>query len=197
MARTPSLRAHRKVLEATAKLVAEHGIDATSMDAVARESGVSKATIYKHWADKQALLLETLAMVSGLTGRPNFDTGNPRAGMVAVLSYKPAEHAALRDRLTPHFAAHAATHPEFGQAWRNMVMEPPRRELTHLLDKAVKAGLLNGEFDREAALAMLLGPILYWHIFRKQDRSMFGDRTSALAEAVVASFFRAHRRGKV
>ena len=38
--------------------MAERGVEGSSMDAIAEASGVSKATIYKHWADKDALLLE-------------------------------------------------------------------------------------------------------------------------------------------
>ena len=70
MARTPSASAHRKVLDATLELVAERGVDATSMDAIARKSGVSKATIYKHWADKDALLLDIMADVNGCAPGP-------------------------------------------------------------------------------------------------------------------------------
>ena len=40
------------MLEASLSLFAKDGIDATSMDAIAEVSGVSKATIYKHWHDK-------------------------------------------------------------------------------------------------------------------------------------------------
>ncbi|HMV48309.1 MAG TPA: helix-turn-helix domain-containing protein, partial [Blastocatellia bacterium] len=61
MARPRSAQAHEQVLEAALRLFAERGIDATSMDAIAEASGVSKATIYKHWADKNTLCLEALA----------------------------------------------------------------------------------------------------------------------------------------
>src|SRR5215831_15652280 len=74
MARTRSLSAHRKVLDAALELVADAGVEATSMDAIARKSGVSKATIYKHWADKDALLLEMMAVAAGLHTRPKFDS---------------------------------------------------------------------------------------------------------------------------
>ena len=50
--------AHRKVIDAALELVADRGVDGASMDAIAARSGVSKATIYKHWEDKDALLLE-------------------------------------------------------------------------------------------------------------------------------------------
>src|SRR5215813_15561902 len=111
MARTPSASAHKKVLDATLALVAERGIQATSMDAVARASGVSKATIYKHWPDKQALLLEMLADVNGLRSRPVFDSGNIRADMVAVLAYRPRDCSDLRERIMPHFLAYSAANP--------------------------------------------------------------------------------------
>jgi AcrR family transcriptional regulator len=52
MSRGLSARAHSKVLESATELFADRGIDATSVDAIAVASGVSKATIYKHWRTK-------------------------------------------------------------------------------------------------------------------------------------------------
>jgi AcrR family transcriptional regulator len=187
MARTQSASAHQKVLKATLELVAKRGIDATSMDAVARESGVSKATIYKHWADKEALLLEMLAWVSGLKDRPAFDTGDTKADVVAVLTYRPKENAEWRESITPQFAAYGATNISFGIAWRHMVMEPPRRELRLLLQAGIQRGELVATLDMEMALAQLLGPILYWHIFLKKTSS----DPNALAEGIVAAFWSA------
>ena len=66
MARARSTEAHEKVLRAALELFGERGIDATSMDAIARASGVGKATIYNHWADKEALLMEVMVMIHGL-----------------------------------------------------------------------------------------------------------------------------------
>ena len=189
MARTRSASAHQKVLKATLELVAQRGIDSTSMDAVARQSGVSKATIYKHWAGKEALLLEMLAWVSGLKNRPDFDTGNPKADIAAVLTYRPAENAEWRENITQQLAAYGATNPSFGIAWRDMVMEPPRRELRQLLLKALGKGELAASLDIELALAMLLGPVQYWHIFRKRQPQK--EKPMALAEGVVTAFWAA------
>lgn len=189
MARTRSASAHQKVLQAAIELVAERGIDATSMDAIAQHSGVSKATIYKHWEDKHALLLEMLAWVSGLKDRPSFDTGKTRADIIAVLTYRPRDNGEWRERISPQFAAYGATNPAFGHAWRHMVMEPPRRELRQLLQRAMEKGELSKTLDTETALAMLLGPILYWHIFKKQARST--EDPTALAQGVVDAFWAA------
>jgi TetR/AcrR family transcriptional repressor of mexJK operon len=43
------------ILDAAQKLFMEHGYELTSMDAVAREAGVSKLTIYSHFENKELL----------------------------------------------------------------------------------------------------------------------------------------------
>jgi len=196
MARTRSDSAHRKVLEAVLELVAEYGIEGTSMDAVAGRSGVSKATIYKHWADKDALLLEMLAVMNGLTDRPPFDSGNVRSDMEDVLSYRPPENSEMRERIMPHFVAYSARNVNFGLTWRSTIMEPPRKELRRLLRAGIAKGELTSTLDEDVTLALLLGPMMYWYIFlRRTD-----DAPKDLARAVVDSFWRAYglapRRGK-
>src|SRR5882724_512449 len=92
MARTPSAQAHSKVLEASLSLFAKDGIDATSMDAIAEVSGVSKATIYKHWHDKAALALEALGLLFGLHEEsPKFDSGDLHRDFIDVLIYQPSK----------------------------------------------------------------------------------------------------------
>jgi len=187
MARARSARAHETVLRAAQELVAERGIEATSVEAIARKSGVSKATIYKHWPAKEALLLEMLAGVFGLQQRPAFDSGNIKADIAAVLAYQPSKNFELQERIRPHLMAYSVTHAAFGQAWRNMVMEPPRRELRRLLKEGVKKGELSPDVDPDLSLILLLGPMMYWYIFLRpapQDPTL-------LAEKVVDAFWRA------
>jgi AcrR family transcriptional regulator len=187
MPRTRSASAHQKVLDAALALVAERGVEGTSMDAIAGKSGVSKATIYKHWADKDALLLEMMAEVHGLHTRPIFDSGDTRADMVAVLSYRPRRKAEIRERIVPHFMAYSASNLSFGTAWRNMVMEPPRQELKHLMKLGIERGELPAKLDLPLCLALLLGPFIYWKIFVKRTP----ENPKRLAEGVVDAFWKA------
>jgi AcrR family transcriptional regulator len=175
-------------LDAAMQLVAERGIDATSMDAIAAKSGVSKATIYKHWTDKDALLLEMVAVANGLHTRPTFDTGDTRADIQAVLAYRPPEHVEMRERIMPHFAAYAHSNVNFGIAWRNMVTEPPRRELRRLIESGIEKGELTPGLNVDHSLALLLGPLIYWYIFARQKT----DDPSSLAACVVDTFWRAY-----
>ena len=50
-------RKHTQILESARTLFLESGFDTTSVDAIARHAGVSKATLYAHFTDKDALLL--------------------------------------------------------------------------------------------------------------------------------------------
>jgi AcrR family transcriptional regulator len=112
------------VIQAALSLFAERGLDATSMDAIAERSGVSKATIYKHWPDKEALALEamTLLHVPDLASL-HVETGDTRADIIGVLSYQPSQQSSeLKARMMPHLMAYAARNPSFGVAWRS----PPR-----------------------------------------------------------------------
>ena len=53
--RPKDLAKREAILDAAKLLFAKDGLDGTSMDAVAREAGVSKLTVYSHFADKDAL----------------------------------------------------------------------------------------------------------------------------------------------
>jgi AcrR family transcriptional regulator len=190
MARTRSSEAHDKVLRAALELFGERGIDGTSVDAIAQASGVSKATIYNHWADKEALLLEVMVLVNGLDReREEVDTGDIRKDLAIVLTRRPPdEFEVARNRLMPALIAYSAVHQEFGKAWRLRVMEPPRECLRQILRRGVKQGLLRRDLDLDTSVALLLGPMLYTHIFQREKKAA----PPGFGESVAETFWRAH-----
>ncbi len=62
---TRSARKHKAILEAATEIFLKSGYLGTNMDEIAALSAVSKQTIYKHFASKEALFIE---IVSGMTG---------------------------------------------------------------------------------------------------------------------------------
>lgn len=195
MARTRSSEAHEKVLEATLAIFGERGIDAASMDAIARKSGVSKATIYKHWHDKDALALEALSLLFGLDEEPpKFESGELRQDLVDALTYQPArESQQMQNRIMPHVMAYAARNHEFGEQWRSRVIGRPQTRLKNLIKRGIEERQLVGQINLETGLALLLGPMLYWHIIvgRKSITPMPRD----LATDVVKAFWKMYGRG--
>jgi AcrR family transcriptional regulator len=93
------------ILTSAYALMAEAGLAAASIDAIARHSNVSKMTIYKWWPSREALLIDAFldraALVLPLSG-----TGNPAA------------------RLRRHAAAYAeALRGEFGRVQLAVISE--------------------------------------------------------------------------
>lgn len=190
MPRGLSQRAHSKVLEAATELFAERGIDGTSVDAIAAAAGVSKATVYKHWADKEALCMDVLVHVHELdAGPPEIDSGDLRADLKDFLKYEPSPRkAAVQKRIAPHLIAYAARNQEFGRAWRSRVMERARTGVKKLLRRGVSRGVFPATLDEELSTALLLGPMMFRHIFGSMlDKDW-------LADGAVESFWRAHAR---
>ena len=186
--RPRSERAHNDVLNAASRLFAERGIDGTSMDAIAEESRVSKATIYKHWPDKDALCLEVLSRAYGLRDAVPEPSGDLRDDLLAVVRHEPpARDAELRARMMPHLMAYAARNPAFGRAWQARVFDPPRDALIRRLRRAVASGELPKGTDVGVAIALLLGPMMYGHILKRINK----PAPPALAESVVDAFLRA------
>jgi AcrR family transcriptional regulator len=198
MARSRSPQAHEKVLRAALDLFGERGIDATSMDAIAQHSGVSKATIYNHWPDKEALLLEVMIMIHGLDRqREDIDSGDLQRDLTTVLTRRPPDQFdEARMQMTPSLISYSALHPEFGKAWRHRVMDPPREGIKNILRRGIQRRLLPRSLDLDASVALLLGPLLYDHIFNKDARIKPPDIGPVAAEAFCRAFIGSARPGR-
>ena len=192
MPRSRSQQAHERVLRAALELFGTRGIDATSMDAIAQASGVSKATIYNHWVNKEAMLLDVMLMIHGANRTDgDIDSGDVRQDLIAVLSRRPPdEFEAARDRLMPGLVAYSALHSEeFGQAWRHRVLEPTRIQLKRILRRGIERGQLPASLNLAVAMALLLGPLLYVKLHAGESPG--GD----FEAQVVDAFWRAHGTG--
>jgi len=192
MVRPRSARAHDSVLNAALQLFSERGIDATSMDAIAETSGVSKATIYKHWPDKEALCLEVMVHAHGgdcVSHHP--ESGDLRADLLGILSHRPSERLAeAKARLMPHMMAYAARNLQFAKTWQSRFFEPPRVELRGVLQRAIARGQLPASLNVDVALALLLGPMLYSNLLKRLGQ----EAPSGMLEHVVDAFIDLYAR---
>jgi AcrR family transcriptional regulator len=81
------------ILLATLELLAECGYDQLTIDAVAARARCSKATIYRRWPGKAALVITAVRRYAGQPGAAAPDTGNLRSDLLAALQ-------AMRSSLT-------------------------------------------------------------------------------------------------
>ena len=184
MARTPSVIAHEKVIDAAIQLIGERGIEGTSMDAIAQVSGVSKATVYKHWKDKETLCIDVIGSQRELP--PEFRSGDTRRDLTDLLSY--LSKADKPDRLMkiwPRIIGYAAANPRFAAALQEFSFAPRRAQIGRILKEASDRGDLPAGIDANLAMDLLIGPIMH-------RRFTGGQFPPGFAELVVDAFLRSH-----
>lgn len=174
-----------EIMEATLRLVADVGIAGLTMDAVARDAGVGKATIYRRWASKEALLLD--AWMSCVRKSEAPDTGTLRGDLEAVLGgfEHPLTDQELQ-RVFPQMIAAAKVNPDVADAYREFIAQ--RREpLQVVLQRAVARGEIDPEADLQVVHDLLVAPLMYrWLVSDAPIDATVVGRIIAVVTAGVA-----------
>src|SRR4029077_7238584 len=141
-----SQRARQAVLDATADLVAEVGGHRPTIDETPSRSGVAKTTIYRHFASKQALVVEAVhactAIVPAVT-----DSGSLRDDLISCFSgtTKASYDGRLGDMMLSLMDA-AQRDPELGRLVRAQA-DQRRRFATNVIERPVERGDLPADVD--------------------------------------------------
>lgn len=105
--RPRSIETTNAILQSAYALMATTGLAATTIDAVARRSGVSKMTIYKWWPSREALLIDAFLQHAA-----------------QMLPLPPASSGSAAARARRHAAAYAeALQGEFGKVQLAVISE--------------------------------------------------------------------------
>lgn len=155
-ARRRSVRAHEQVLEAAIALFAERGLESTSMDAIADAAGVSKATIYRRFRDKNDLV--TAAVVSFHPTDSDVFVGGTREQLVAFLQ-------ATRRRMVDgpggvimsQILAETQRNPELVKLHRERTVGPRVATIIRVLEAGIAAGEVRADLDLDVAAELLTG----------------------------------------
>ncbi len=158
--RPRSEAARRAILSAAQRLFRKGGIDAVSVDAIAARAGVSKATVYRWWPNKAAVLLESV--VGGM---------RPLADYQDAPTLREKFRRQLADtarRLTseegaPLIALIAAkqSDPQLVREFAERYAGPRRARLRGMLLEGVQRGEISRVEDVDALIDMIYGPLYY------------------------------------
>jgi AcrR family transcriptional regulator len=152
-------RADAAIMDAAVQVLAERGPAGFSVDEVAARARCGKATVYRRWPSRAALLLET-AHRMGLEP-PLVDTGSLRGDLVELLltlAGKMRNTAA--GRIMPAVVAEAAVNPEMCDLLRSFTRE--RRERPReVVERAIARGELPPDTDVGLLLDLTGGTVLY------------------------------------
>jgi AcrR family transcriptional regulator len=152
-------RADEAIIEATLHLLGQGGIAGVSIEAVASTAGVGKATIYRRWPSKEALVLH--AMLIGTEQPPTPDTGSLRGDLEAYLLDLVERIQAFRHQdVLPHLVGAGSYDP----AVRSALAEYTRARqapMRTVLQRAAARGDLSPGTDQDVFIDAVLGAINY------------------------------------
>ncbi len=147
------------ILEATIELLAEVGYDRMSMDMVASRAKASKATIYRHWPDKTALVLEALKRRGGLV--PNLpDTGSLRGDLELYARESAAAAAGVAGSLVVGLLAVASHDPHLGALLSQQFHYEQLPAITALVERARERGEVSPGVDPLLVSEVLPGTLI-------------------------------------
>lgn len=186
--RPRSERARLAVLEAARALVVRNGgLTRLTVEAVAAAAGVSKATIYRWWPGKEALVVDAFAAV--IVPEVIFpDTGSLRddlrvqmQGVVAVLT-------SPMSGVIASLIGASQDRPGLATAISERFIAGRRAEVADALRRATERGELRAGLDFEAVIDVLYGPLWYrFLVTRGQLDAAYVERLLALLWPAVAT----------
>lgn len=153
-------RSHRAILDAAMKLCLEQGFAKTSVDAIAKEAGVGKQTIYRWWPSKAAVLVEAIDRQSAPSS--DFpDTGDILADlrdqMVIVARYFQATHSSTYREVI----GAAQSDPGTAQVVLNTLVRPRVEGCRHRLEQAQRQGQIRADVALDDVIELIYAPLYY------------------------------------
>jgi AcrR family transcriptional regulator len=151
-------RTREAVAAASLELLREDGPEAVTHQRVAERAGIGRATVYRHWPDRQSLMLDALEALSLSIGVP--EDLPIRDALVHMLE-------TLCDRLESPVAlamssliARAEWEPEV-RSFLDRVLMHAEQEMEALLTRGVAEGELEMDVPMETALSLIAGPFFH------------------------------------
>ncbi|WP_019926296.1 TetR/AcrR family transcriptional regulator [Nocardia sp. BMG111209] len=179
-----TVRSRDTALAAARELLIEQGLAGLTHGAVAARSGISRATLYRLWAEPADLVRAAITL--HITLAQSQPTGDLRTDLLAELSashamlHEPADEQAMRVMIE-----RAAVDPAFAEVKESLYRSGTRVTRTILAD-AVARGELPAGLDIDLAVDRLYGPMFF--------RRLVAHRTFDLGYVhdLVDDFLRCH-----
>lgn len=178
--RPRSEHARIAILRSTLKLLEENGFADFTIEEVADRAAVGKATVYRWWPNKGALIADAFA--SSVTPDLHFpDTGSIDQDMSQQMRRLAKVFNGPQGRIVSAILGAGQSDPELIEAFRERFLMPRRREAYATLRRGMLRGQLRRDIDPDLLLDSLYGPI-YMRFLIRHDRltPQFVDRLCGL-----------------
>ncbi|MFB9327065.1 TetR/AcrR family transcriptional regulator [Paenibacillus aurantiacus] len=158
--RPRNMDTHDAILTASYDLLLECGFDAVTVEKIAERAKVSKATIYKWWPNKAAVVMDGFLFAA--TARlPVPDTGSVRSDMLAHATNMARFTRSREGVVLLEIIGEGQVDASLAEAFRTRYIQPRRLEFRGILEKGQQRGELPASLDAALITDMIYGSIFY------------------------------------
>ncbi|MGA7925220.1 MAG: TetR/AcrR family transcriptional regulator [Candidatus Sulfotelmatobacter sp.] len=166
--RPRSEQARLAILGSALKLLGENGFSALTIEAVAAHASVGKATVYRWWPNKAAMIADAFA--SSTSRKLHFpDTGSVYTDMSQQMRQVVKIFRSRRGRIVSAMLGGGQSDRDLIVAFRERFLWPRRREAYATLRRGIERGELRDDVDMDLLLDSLYGPI-YMRFLIRHDK---------------------------
>ncbi|GAA3551803.1 TetR/AcrR family transcriptional regulator [Nocardioides daeguensis] len=150
----------QEILDATLGVLIDVGYDRLTMDAVATKAKASKATLYRKWDGKAALVIDALMSQKTPLEVPQ-DTGSLRGDLLAVFCAPGGLTDEHQTAILGSVITAIGRDAEFAAAFRDRFIAPKVAVARQIYERAHERGELREDLDLEILSAALPGIVLH------------------------------------
>ncbi len=153
-----------EILDAAFAELLAVGYDRLTFDSVAKAARASKATLYRRWESKPALVVDAVMRHKNAAPVETPDQGSLRADLLALVAPKTGRIVGPGQNETRALAAvftGLLTDPEFASAFRARFVDPRRRMGEAIVARARERGEITTDVDGGLLTASLAGIVLH------------------------------------
>ncbi|MFF8789571.1 TetR/AcrR family transcriptional regulator [Streptomyces sp. NPDC015125] len=185
--RPRSAAADSAIIEAVLHLIEDGAsIGELSMERIAREAGVGKATVYRRWPGKSALMLDVMRSLD--VPGPLLDGTSVRDDLVSLLEFLRRRGLAKRSSaLLRTLVSHVRAQPELWAEYHDTVVRARREALLGVLRRGVANGEIRTDQDLETIADLFVGPMLaraLLHEWKELPENLPADIVDMVLEGV-------------
>lgn len=150
----------KAILTASYELTLEKGFPTVTVEGIAERAGVSKATIYKWWPNKAAVVLDGFfAATESMLQVP--DTGSVREDLFIQVNNLASFITSPRGRVITELIAEGQFDANIAKEYRSRYFSPRRLISQHILERGILRGELKKDLDIELSIDLIFAPLFY------------------------------------
>ncbi len=158
--RPRNVETEKAILAASYELLLENGFGAVTVEKIAERAKVSKATIYKWWPNKAAVVMDSF-LSAAMSRLPVPDTGSVINDIVIQVTNLAKFLTSREGKVINELIAEGQFDVKLAEEYRTRYFNPRRLESRRILERGMDRGELRKDLDVELSIDLIYGPLFY------------------------------------